>query len=111
MNDELRTERRISAEAIPEDLREINFSAGFFHEKRAELVNISKGGISFLTDDVTNSYEIGQKLKITFFSRKIKVSGRILYISHMAEDKMKIGMVLTPSAELNEIKEIIDSIL
>ena len=30
MNDELRTERRISAEAIPEDLREINFSAGFF---------------------------------------------------------------------------------
>ncbi|MBQ2124818.1 MAG: PilZ domain-containing protein [Spirochaetales bacterium] len=111
MNDELRTERRISAEAIPEDLREINFSAGLFHERRAEVANISKGGISFLTDDVENSYEIGQKLKITFFSRKIKVSGRIVYINHISEDKMKIGMVLSPSAELNEIKEIIDKIL
>ena len=65
----------------------------------------------FLTDDVENSYEIGQKLKITFFSRKIKVSGRIVYINHISEDKMKIGMVLSPSAELNEIKEIIDKIL
>ena len=111
MNDELRTERRISAEAIPEDLREINFSAGFFHERRAEVANISKGGISFFTDDVESSYEIGQKLKITFFSRKIKISGRIVYINHISEEKMKIGMVLSPSAELNEIKEIIDTIL
>ena len=88
MNDELRTERRISAEAIPEDLREINFSAGLFHERRAEVANISKGGISFLTDDVENSYEIGQKLKITIFSRKIKVSGRIVYIKNTSQGEL-----------------------
>lgn len=110
MNDELRTERRVSAEAIPEDLRELNYSAGFFHERRAELANISKGGISFFTDDVTTNYEVGQKLKLTFFSRKIKISGRIVYVNHISEDKLKIGMVLLPSAELNEIKEIIDEV-
>lgn len=110
MNDELRTERRVSAEAIPEDLRELNYSAGFFHERRAELANISKGGISFFTDDVATNYEVGQKLKLTFFSRKIKISGRIVYVNHISEEKLKIGMVLLPSAELNEIKEIIDEV-
>ena len=110
MNDELRTERRVSAEAIPEDLRELNYSAGFFHERRAELANISKGGISFFTDDVATNYEVGQKLKLTFFSRKIKISGRVVYVNHISEEKLKIGMVLLPSAELNEIKEIIDEV-
>lgn len=110
MSEELRTERRVSAEMAPEDLKEFNFSAGLFHEKRAELANISKGGISFFTDDTENHYEIGQKLKIIFFSRKIKLSGRIVYVNRVADGKIKIGMVLLPSAELNELKEIIDSL-
>ena len=103
MSEELRTERRVSVEMVPEDLREFNFSAGLFHEKQAELANLSKGGISFLTDDVDNHYEIGQKLKI-------KLSGKIVYVYRVNDTKMKIGMFLSPSAELDEIKEIIDNI-
>ncbi|MBO5289717.1 MAG: PilZ domain-containing protein [Spirochaetales bacterium] len=110
MSEELRTERRVSVEMVPEDLREFNFSAGLFHEKQAELANLSKGGISFLTDDVDNHYEIGQKLKIMFSSRKIKLSGKIVYVYRVNDTKMKIGMFLSPSAELDEIKEIIDNI-
>ena len=41
MSEELRTERRVSVEMVPEDLREFNFSAGLFHEKQAELANLS----------------------------------------------------------------------
>ena len=110
MSEELRTERRVSVEMVPEDLREFNFYAGLFHEKQAELANLSKGGISFLTDDVDNHYEIGQKLKIMFSSRKIKLSGKIVYVYRVNDTKMKIGMFLSPSAELDEIKEIIDNI-
>lgn len=110
MSEELRTERRVSVEMVPEDLREFNFSAGFFHERQAELANLSKGGISFITDDVDNNYDIGQKLKVIFFSRKIKLSGKIVYVYHLNENKLKIGMSLSPSAELDEIKEIIDNI-
>ncbi|MEE1291014.1 MAG: PilZ domain-containing protein [Spirochaetota bacterium] len=110
MSDELRTERRVSVEMVPEDLREFNFSAGFFHEKSAELANLSKGGISFLTNDVDNHYDVGQKLKVMFFSRKIKLSGKVVYVHRISEEKIKIGMYFSPSAELDEIKEIIDGI-
>lgn len=111
MDRELRMEKRIPVDLFQEDMRVLGFSIGFFDDNQGQLINMSKSGISFLATGVDyKRYEIGHKIKIVFFSKNIKVIGKIIYIIRLSDNEAKIGVNFSPSTGVDEIGKVIDGI-
>jgi len=89
MGSDKRHEIRIPVENLPECLRVIYFSTGFFKDKRAVTMDASNYGMSFVAPDILEEeIKIGRSLTVIIKPYNYKLNSVIKYAKIVFHDKV-----------------------
>ncbi|HOJ63048.1 MAG TPA: hypothetical protein PLE45_01390 [Spirochaetota bacterium] len=104
-----RREERIPVEALPECLRTVIFTTGFFQENTAITVDATKSGMGFYAEGVTEKdLYVGQDITIKVLPYNYKLKSRVVYVKEVGENKIRFGVEFVKEQTLDKFHELLE---
>ena len=106
---EKRKEARIPVEALPECLKKVVITSGFFQEYTATTVDATNYGMGFYVEGLTEKdLHIGEDISLKILPYNYKLKGRIVYVKKVGEEKIRFGIEFIKAHDLDKFNELLN---
>ncbi len=106
---EKRREVRIPVEVLPECLKNIVITTGFFQEHTAITVDASNSGMGFFIEGITeNDLHNGQDLVLKVLPFNYKLKSKVTYAKEIGDNKMRFGVCFNKEKDLDKYHELLE---
>ena len=106
---EKRKEERIPVESLPECLKSVVISTGFFQEHTAVTVDASNSGMGFFVEGITEKdIHNGEDLIIKVLPYNYKLKSRISYVKEVGANKVRFGVNFLKEKPLEKYHELLE---
>jgi len=106
---EKRREVRIPVENLPECLKNVVITTGFFQEHMAVTVDASNSGMGFFIEGMgDNVLYNGQNLTLKVLPFNYKLKSRVTYAKEVGDDKIRFGVCFNKEKDLDKYHELLE---
>lgn len=103
-----RKEERIPVEALPDCLKTVIFTTGFFQENTAITVDATPSGMGFYAEGITEKdLYVGEQITIKVLPYNYKLKSRVIYVKEIGENKIRFGIEFTKDQSLEKFHELL----